>query len=913
MSTVNLSLISRVFIIVCLSCLPVAAQNAAPEEITTVEGITEYRLSNGLDVLLFPDNSKQTVTVNVTYLVGSRHEGSGEGGMAHLLEHMLFQGTERRAQLIPEIREHGASFNGTTSWDRTNYFETMPANDENLHWALDMEADRMVNSRVSQVDLDSEMTVVRNEFESGENSPLRVLQERVMSAAYLWHGYGRSPIGSRSDIEHVPIDRLQAFYRKYYQPDNAVLIVAGNFDATQTLRWIEETFGAIPRPERVLENTYTEEPVQDGEREVTLRRVGDIQSLILAYHIPAAAHKDMAALEVLASILSDNPSGRLYKALVDGGQAVATGAGAMARHDPSLFTINALLREGQSLDTAETTTFSVIDGLISEPPSTEEVERAKAGLLKNIELAFNDSTNLALGLSQSVASGDWRLLFTNRDEIREVTPQDVERVAKQYLKSSNRTIGRFIPEEEPDRSEIPPTPDLVSKLEGYTGRTDIRQGEDFDPTPANIEARVVRVTLPGGLKLSMLPKQTRGGMVVGRLDIHFGNEENLFGKSMIGQMAGSLLMRGSSEHNRQQIQDELDRLQAQANVLGSAQGALAMVQTKRESLIPTLRLVAEILKTPTFPESELEQLRQLRLASLENSLKEPSAIASRAMSRHLNPYEEGDVRETPSVEDERSSIESVTIDQVRQFHKDFYGASTAEMSLVGDFDAAEVQAAMEELFGSWTSPAEYDQVKRVAQGVEVVDEDFDTPDKTNAYTFAGLTFPMDDLHEDYVELTLANRILGGSPDSRMFQRIREQEGLSYGAQTGLSVATDEPYAQFSFFAISNPENAARVKEVFLEEMNKAYTEGFSADEVATEVDKFRQDNAVQRSQDSFLASTLARYDRYDRTMQRLQEILDEASSATAEEVNAAFRRWVDPEKLSIFQAGDFGEDPPAGK
>jgi len=242
----------------------------AQTKVTSVEGITEYRLDNGLKVLLFPDNSKPTVTVNVTYLVGSRHEGYGETGMAHLLEHMLFKGTAKRGGIMGELTSHGAQFNGTTSYDRTNYFETMTATDENLRWALEMEADRMVNSRVSRKDLDTEMTVVRNEFERGENNAGRVLEERVLATAYLWHSYGRSTIGARSDIERVPIERLQAFYRNYYQPDNAVLVVAGKLDEAKTLGWTKETFGAISKPSRTLAPTYTEEPVQDGERQVTL-------------------------------------------------------------------------------------------------------------------------------------------------------------------------------------------------------------------------------------------------------------------------------------------------------------------------------------------------------------------------------------------------------------------------------------------------------------------------------------------------------------------------------------------------------------------------------------------------------------------------------------------------------------------
>ena len=203
-SRVNASLVfMRIFVTAAL----LAGLATAQTKVTTVEGITEYKLDNGLNVILFPDTSKPTVTVNITYLVGSRFEGYGESGMAHLLEHMLYKGTDKRKDIMPELRAHGANFNGSTYFDRTNYFETMPATEENLRFALEMEADRMIHSRVSRADLDSEMSVVRNEFEIGENSPQRVLFERVMSTAYLWHGYGRSTIGSRSDIEHVPITR----------------------------------------------------------------------------------------------------------------------------------------------------------------------------------------------------------------------------------------------------------------------------------------------------------------------------------------------------------------------------------------------------------------------------------------------------------------------------------------------------------------------------------------------------------------------------------------------------------------------------------------------------------------------------------------------------------------------------------
>src|SRR5580692_6374001 len=308
----------------------------------TVGGITQYDFPNGLRVLLFPDPSSPKVTVNMTYMVGSRFEGYGETGMAHLLEHLNFILSTHDRNIKKELTDHGAQWNGTTDYDRTNYYETVNASDENLQWALGLEAERMVNMRIEKELLDTEMTVVRNEFERGENNVASVLEERVLSTAYLWHNYGKSTIGSRADIERVPIDRLAAFYRKYYQPDNAVITIAGQIDPAQTLALLAATLGAIPRPSRQLDETYTTEPPQDGERSVELRRVGRGRNLIMAYHGPAMAHPDSAAIEVMSGVLAGRGgTGRLDKALVETKKALSVGMSFEELHDPGFTLITA--------------------------------------------------------------------------------------------------------------------------------------------------------------------------------------------------------------------------------------------------------------------------------------------------------------------------------------------------------------------------------------------------------------------------------------------------------------------------------------------------------------------------------------------------------------------------------------------
>ncbi|HEX4509016.1 MAG TPA: pitrilysin family protein, partial [Burkholderiaceae bacterium] len=288
---------------------PTASPGALPPLVREVGGISEYRLADGLQVLLFPDPSKPTVTVNVTYHVGSRLEGYGETGMAHLLEHLMFKSTKNIPNVGIELSRHGMQFNGSTTADRTNYFETFPSDPQQIAWALKTEAERMTHANVIRKDLDSEMTVVRNEMENGENSPERILMQKTTAAAYQWHAYGKDTIGARSDVENVDIPRLQAFYRKYYQPDDATLVIAGAFDAKQVLAEIVRDWAGTPKPTRVLEPTYTVEPVQDGEREVTLRRAGGEQVLFAVYHIPSMADPRFPAFEIISTALADTPNG----------------------------------------------------------------------------------------------------------------------------------------------------------------------------------------------------------------------------------------------------------------------------------------------------------------------------------------------------------------------------------------------------------------------------------------------------------------------------------------------------------------------------------------------------------------------------------------------------------------------------
>ena len=879
-----------------------------PEKITTVEGITEYRLANGLTVLLFPDPTKATITVNITYKVGSRNENYGETGMAHLLEHLMFKGSTHHTNIPQELTAHGARPNGSTWYDRTNYFETFQSNDENLKWALDLEADRMVNSFIAKKDLDSEMTVVRNEFESGENDPSGILQERVLSTAYLWHNYGHDAIGARSDIENVPIDRLQAFWRTYYQPDNAVLLVAGKFDPDKTLALIQELYGKIPKPTRVLQTTYTTEPTQDGERSVTLRRVGDVQALWVAFHVPAAAHPDTPAVEMLAEILGDTPSGRLHKALVDTKKATSVSSFFLDLHDPGFLMWNAEVRKESSLDDAKSTMLATIEDAVKNPPSKEEVERARARLLKDIDLLLNSADRVGLRLSEWIGAGDWRLFFLNRDRIRKVTPEDVRRVAATYLKTSNRTVGEFIPTAAPERSEVPATPDVAALLKDYKGDAAIAAGEAFDPSPANIESRTVRSTLPGGLKLALLSKKTRGGTVVASMTIRYGDEKSLFGRETAADLAGGMLMRGTSKHTRQQIKDEFDRLKARVNLGGGVTQANLSIETTRENLAAVLKLAAECLRDSIFPASEFETLRQEQLAGVEEGKSDPQEIALNAFRRHMNPWPKGDPRYTSTPDEDIAELKAARLDDAKAFYKDFYGASHAELAVVGDFDAKEVQGLASDLFGSWKSAKTFSRVPRPYQEAAPADKSFEAPDKANAFFIAGQNLAVRDDDPDYPALVLGNYMLGGGfLNSRLAVRIRQKEGLSYGVGSQLTASPLDKSGSFLTYAIYAPQNAAKLEAAFKEEIARVLKDGFEAKEIQEARGGWLQSRQVGRAQDAALARTLATDLYLDRTLAYDADLEKKVGALTGAEILAALKKHIDPAKISMFKAGDFAK------
>ncbi|HEY9106309.1 MAG TPA: pitrilysin family protein [Roseateles sp.] len=892
---------------------PLAAASAAvvalPERVRELGGIEEYRLPNGLQVLLFPDATQTTTTVNITYRVGSRHEAPGEYGMAHLLEHMLFKGTELQKDIPGQMAQRAVRFNGTTTADRTNYFASFNANAATLDFLLGLEADRMVNSRVARGDLDTEMTVVRNEFERGENQPFAVLSQRVAAAAFAWHPYGHATIGPKSDIENVPIEKLQAFYKRFYRPDNATLLIAGAFDRAATLALIGRHFGPLARPAVPLPQPYTVEPAQDGERTVVVRRVGGQPLLMAAYHVPAITHPDTAPLIVYGLLMSLQPSGQLYKQLVEPKLALAAGIGGSGGVDPGTTGAYAVLPPGADVAQVETLLLDLAEGRTGKPFEESELVRVRDIAVNSYRQQMKNPEALIQQISGLIAAGDWRLLFQLMEDIPKVTLADVERVRAAYFRPANRTLGRYLPASSVERVEIPAAPPLDQRLASLQGPPKVEEGEQLDPVPAVLESRTQRVNLPSGIALHMLQKQTRGNTVVLQMQLRWGERDATFARNGTG-MVGQLMDEGSAGHTRQQLQDALIKLRASLSISSYDQGATVFVSAERDTLLPALSVVADALRHPLLPQDAFDREIKSAIAGIEASRQEPGVLRQEATRGHYNRARGvtlGHPDYVMSVDERIANLKETTLADVKRFYADYWSANEAQVSVVGALPDG-LPAEVDKLFGDWKKPAAPKFVRHIPRHVAVPPARFDAiaRDKANAIVRLHQTLPLNSEDADYAALELAVHVFGGGGlESRLSERVRQKEGLTYGIGASLGASYWGDAGSFSIQASYAPDKRERVIAVVQEEVRRMTEGGVTAGELARAKKDILEGRRQGRADPAALAGGLTSLAERGETWAAAQRRDEALANVTVEQANAAWRKHIKADSFIISTAGDF--------
>ena len=700
--------------------------------VTSVEGISEYVLANGLHILTLPDASKPTTTVNLTIRVGSRMENYGETGMAHLLEHLLFKGTPNHPDPKKEMSDRGLAWNGTTSDDRTNYFASMAESPANLDFYLRWLAEALTQSFIAKKDLDSEMTVVRNEMESGENDPGRVLFQNALAASTTGTTTPRAR-SARAPTSRTSTSRdcrvlpplLPARQRL---PDRRRQVRRGQ-DARAHRLDLRQDAQADARARADLHARSG--PGRRAHRDVAPRR----RHADPARAVPRAGRR-IARFRRGHARRPDARRPRVPAPQGAGREDLAASAFGSARAlaEPGYAYFGAQLKNDQPLEAARDALIATVEDIARTPFTAAELERAKNIWLRGFTQTLNDPQRVGLALSEYIAIGDWRLGFERRDRIKAATLADVNRVAGAYFITSNRTLGSFIPSAAPLRAPAPAKVDVAAVMKDFKGGDAVVAGEDFDVAPANIDRRTTIATLPGaaGIRTALLPKATRGAKVVALIALRLGDEKSLFGRDLAGDAAASMLARGTERLTREELATAFEKLQTSWSVGGGASGVVLRLETTRDNLAPSLALASEVLRTPRFDAREFEQMKTAWVSDIESSRSEPRALLQQRLQRHGNPYPKGDPRYVMTFDEALAEIAALKLDDVRAFYRQFYGASNAAVTAVGDFDPAGFSAQVQKDLGDWTSKTAYVRVPQPVYDVPPADFRIEVKDKQNA-------------------------------------------------------------------------------------------------------------------------------------------------------------------------------------
>ncbi|MBC7883654.1 MAG: insulinase family protein [Anaerolineae bacterium] len=906
-----------------------AETQSVPKEITFVSeagSIREYRLTNGLKILLVENRVAPVATFLVAYKVGSRNEAIGYTGSTHLLEHMMFKGTPtfnkaKNTQIAATLQRIGASFNATTNRDRTSYFETVPSNQ--LELAIKLEADRMRHSLIADEDRRSEMTVVRNELEQGENSPRRILGQYVEAAAFREHPYHHPTIGWRSDVENVPTARLKDFYNTFYHPANATAIVVGDFDSTNVLQLIAKYFGRYPKPSVPIPQVYTSEPIQQGERRVILRRTGDLPIVELAFHTPAAfgqttvlsdaelakratdpsVANDTYALDLLASSLSVGVTSRLYQTLVETQLATSVGADSDTPRDPGLFKVIATLRPTTDPAKVEATILAELDKVIAEGLTSTELDKAKQQFSAQLAFGRDGTASIAAQLAEAESVGDWHYYQNYETNIAKVTNAEIQRVAKKYFTEDNRTVGYFVPKAK--SIGIPKLPTTSSTVNPVADNPILAASPlaPSSPKATTIAERVQRTQLANGATLVVLENHATPSVAI-RGTLLAGAYFEPTDKRGLAGITAAMLERGTLKRSKLQIAQSLESVGASVSFSGDTFSVNIGGRSLAKDLPMVLSTLAEELREPAFPAEELEKIKSTSIVAIrERRLN----TGFRSYQRFVNlDYPKDSPFYVPENDTLIASVQAITVADVRKYYQEHFGGRSLILTVVGDVSGSDVAKQFTEGFQDFQGPKDLQ--------ITVIDPPLPTTtkresvvvtDKASVDIIMGIPASLRRNSPDYFPALFANSALGQSTiSSRLGLQVRDKEGLTYGIGSSFS-SPSLAGGPWSITLSANPNNVEQsirsAKGVLEEYVQKGMRPDELADEKSSAIGRFQ----VGLSTNAGLAASLLNSEFYKLGPNFLDQVPQILSAVTLEEVNTAIRKYFHPDLLTVVTAGDY--------
>lgn len=865
--------------------------------VRTVDGVDEYRLdANGLRVLMVPQAGMPTATFMVTYSVGSRNEVTGTTGATHLLEHLMFKGTAAHHRgngtSFDQVLERvGAITNATTWLDRTNYFATVPGHA--LPVLIELEADRLRNLLLKEEDRRAEMTVVRNEFERGENNPMDALSKEIWAAAYIAHPYHHDTIGWRSDIEHVPIEKLRAFYDTFYWPNNATATVIGGFDAAETLRAIKQHYGPIPKAPQPFPALYTEEPAQAGQRRVLMKRSGEVGLVVVAHKSPAGTHADWPAVEVLSRILADGDTSRCFRALTDHNLTIDVDGWAAFTHDPSLHLLSAELAEDVKHEVVEREMVAQIEAIKSKGVTAQEVQTAVAKFIAERAFSTDGTFEMANAINDCIAVGDWSLYVTLEDKIKAVTPADVQRVAQKYFVEDQSTVGWFIPTENA-RIAAATVKEEVFKPKEVVPPAALAQA--LPPPPVTDFANRIQRSDIGGADLLVCPTAVKGIVCV-RVSLPVGSSKGE--NRALAHLAFDMTERGTTKHDKFTIAEMLESAGVDVESDLTAETVELTAKCLSRDLPMVLDLLVEQWRLPAFKADEFEKARKDLLSTLQQILEDTDEQAAIAFSRATRAP--GDPLRRATVEELTGFVKKATLGAVKAFHAAHYGPRGIHMAVVGDVEPGAVQKHVTGLLAGWKMQPESAAapLPPVTLGAAV---DVPMPDKSSVSVLFGQPTGLRASDPDWLALRLANDALGNGFTSRLVGNVRDREGLTYSIGSRIADDIKRP-GMWTVRASFAPAMLDRGVASLRREVEQWHTQGITPEELAFRKTATAGEFTVSLETTTGLAEQVLQCVRRGFDLKWLDEYPSKLQSLALEDVNRVIKAQLDPKKMVLIRAG----------
>lgn len=869
--------------------------------------VQETTLDNGLKVLTVEHHEAPITSAWIWYRVGSRNERPGITGISHWTEHMCFKGGIEfgKGDIFKEVAKVGGYNNGMTGADYTVYFETLPSAHAEL--GLRIEADRMANARFEPEEVASERSVIISEREGAENWPQFLLSEELSLAAFRTHPYRWSVVGWKADLREITHKDLWDYYKACYTPDNAVLVVVGDFETDRMVSDIERLFGGIQGSADVPE-IRSVEPPQEGERRIYLRRPGTASYLQIAFHIPAATDEDEPALRVLNSILSGtgpiswmSPSAggfrtsRIYRALVETELASSAGCGIIPqRIDPGLGTFYATARVGVEPERVEEAMLEVIEQAAGEAPGEDELERAKTQLFASMAYAGESATGIAGLLGSAEMTDTHESVRTLEQRVAAVTAEDVLRVAQGYFAPSNRTLGWFIPTDEPGEggggrgpdTSAPPGQGLVF------GPSAAGQFQRFFYTGLEIFRNAQRETLDNGLRVVACRSAVTPAVSV-RGSIRGGGVLDDDAQAGRARFAATMMQRGTETKSHQEIFEALDAVGATFSIGASLESTSFHGDALAGNLDLLLDTIADVVVNPTFPDEELGKVRTEILTSLRQDDDSTSRVASKEARGML--YPEGHpyhVWESGSEE----AIEALSREDLAAYHEGAVRPEEGTIVLVGDVDPDRAIGAVEDKLGDWRPEGEAAAWPDLSASSpdETVTKTTVMPSKTQCdIVIASTGLPR--THPDYYCLDFATQILGRLGFMGRFgETVRDKLGLCYYCMA----ISPENHGDAMWFAQAgvNPKNVKLATDTMLEQMRLMQEELVSEEEYNDLVQNQLSSLAMMLEAKSKIAGSLLTIERWNLGPDYYERYPDIVRSVSREDIREAARQYFRPEK-----------------